>query len=546
MKKWERFTPKLFSIIQNGYSWSLFKQDLMAGITVAIVALPLAMALGIACGVSPEIGLITAIIGGFLVSFFGGSRVQIGGPTGAFVVVVYEVIQKFGFDGLLIAMLLAGIILIIAGYLKLGMIVKYIPKPVVSGFTAGIAVIIASTQIGNFLGLDVHNVPAGFLSQWKYYFSIMGSLNMFAVFVGMGALFIILLFKKLFPKVPGVIIALIVFSFVVYFLHLPVKTIGSQYANMGTSFKISFPSLTFDKIHQVMPIAFVIAFLGGMEALLSAVVADGMTGYKHRPNQELVAQGIANLGSFMFGGIPVTGAIARTATNIAAGGKTPVAGIVHSILIFLFVVFLTPLIRFVPIPTLAAVLFLVAWRMGEFPSFFQMFTISKQDGFLMLLTFFLTIFFDLTLAIGVGMILASLLFMWKMSQSVEIFSWNKEGMEHEYNHRDSLPEGVEAFWISGPIFFGITHEIVNLFQGIGPLPKVLIIRMRLVPYLDISGVSALEDLVKQCEIKKIKIVFSALQAQPKVILKKLLRKKGVYSACHFEQALEDSKNLLKE
>lgn len=521
------FTPKFFSILRQGYNLDTFKSDMIAGLTVAIVALPLSMALGIASGASPDKGLITAVIAGFLISFLGGSRVQIGGPTGAFIVVIFNVIGQHGYDGLLLATLLAGIILIIAGYARLGRIAKYIPYPVITGFTAGIAVIIASSQVKDFLGLSIPNVPADFIAKWQSYFLHLDSFSPITFITGLGALLSIILLKRYAPKFPGYIIAVIFSSLFVFFLHLPVETIGSRFPDIPSGLPTPhLPAWNAEKFVDIIPSAFTIAFLAGIESLLSAMVADGMTGYKHRASQELIGQGVANIASAFFGGMPATGAIARTATNIKAGGKTPVAGMAHALFILLFILFAMDVIAFVPLAALSAILFIVAWNMSEFQHFIHIFRLSKSDRLVMLLTFFLTVLVDLSVAIGVGVTLASLLFMREMSSAITLRSQGRHIRDitnsntEDTEQRDDLPVGVEVFRITGPIFFGVAGTMFETLQSIGDMPKVLIIRMKLVPYMDVAGLNALKDLIKDCRSKNTKIILSSLQHQPTSLLKK--------------------------
>lgn len=523
------FTPKLFTLLRAGYGRDLLRSDLLAGLTtVAIVALPLAMAIAIASGASPEKGLITAVIAGFLISFLGGSRVQIGGPTGAFIVVVFNVIAQHGYDGLLLATLMAGVILIVAGYARFGQVIKYIPLPVVTGFTAGIAVIIATSQVKDFLGLQMDEVPAEFIPKWGAYLGHIGSMEWVTLAVGVLALAAILLLKRFVPKAPGYLIAVILSAALVYALHLDTATIGSRFGDLPGGLPLpSWPQWSWQKIAEVTPAAFTIAFLAGIEALLSAVVADGMTGYKHRPNQELVAQGVANLGSVFFGGLPATGAIARTATNIKSGGKTPMAGIFHALFILVFMLFLSKAILFVPLAALSAILFIVAWNMSEIHHFIRIYKFSRSDRLVLLLTFGLTVLVDLTVAIGVGVTLAALLFMVQMSEadSFHAQSGHIEDLEpHEYgeeiNQRDNLPAGVEVFRITGPVFFGMAGTMLETLKQMGKMPRILIIRMKLVPFIDAAGVMALQNTVKFCESAGTIVIFSGLQAQPEKILAK--------------------------
>lgn len=518
------FTPKLVTTLRNGYNLSLLRADAIAGLTVAIVALPLAMALGIASGASPDKGLITAVVAGFLISALGGSRLQVGGPTGAFVVVIFNVIGQHGYDGLILATLLAGIILVIAGVAKLGQLIKFIPHPVVTGFTAGIAVIIASSQVKDFLGLPIDKVPADFLPKWQAYFASIGATSSATLLVGAGSLALIIVLRKAAPRLPGFLIAVIFAAVAVSLLKLPVDTVGSRFPDMPAGLPMpTLPVLSFVKVQAVLPSAFIIAFLAGIEALLSAVVADGMAGTKHRSNQELIGQGIANIGSSLFGGLPATGAIARTATNIKAGAKTPVAGILHALFILLFILFATDLMAFVPMAALAAILFMVAWGMSEYERFIGLLRMPNGDRAVLLLTFGLTVFVDLTVAIGVGVTLASLLFMMRMSETVQIHGDGDEPydaeLDDEDNHqRDALPEGVEVFRINGPFFFGVAGELLDTLRRVGQAPRVIILRMRLVPLLDASGVTAVEEFVEQAKISGARVILSGVQPQPAEML----------------------------
>ncbi len=520
------FTPKLFTLLKQGYSSSDMQSDALAGLTVAIVALPLAMALAIASGASPDKGLITAVIAGFLISFLGGSRYQIGGPTGAFVVVIFNVISQHGYDGLILATLMAGAILLIAGYTRMGQIIKFIPQPVVTGFTAGIAVIIASSQVKDFLGLQIDTVPAGFIPKWTAYFDSIATFNGATLAIGLSALLIIIVLRRVAPKLPGFLIVVALSAVIVSVFNIPVETIGSNFPNISTGLTMpQLPVWDFAKLQSVIPSAFTIAFLAGIEALLSAVVADGMTGGKHRSNQELVGQGFANIASALFGGLPATGAIARTATNIKGGAKTPMAGIFHALFLLLFMLFAMDVMVFVPMAALAAILFVVSWGMSEIGHFIHIYRLSRTDRTVMILTFLLTVLVDLTVAIGVGVTLACLLFMKHMSESVEIKSeWRKSSTLYDEDatyeaQRDDLPEGVEVFQITGPFFFGVASDLVDTLKAMGQMPKVLIVRMRLVPYLDATGEEALESVIKQCGNHGTKIILSGLQPQPMRMLK---------------------------
>lgn len=519
------YTPKLVTALREGYSASTFRADAVAGITVAIVALPLAMALGIASGATPDKGLITAVVAGFLISALGGSRVQVGGPTGAFVVVIFNVIAKHGYDGLLIATLLAGLILISAGVFRLGQMIKFIPHPVVTGFTAGIAVIIASSQVKDFLGLSIAKVPAEFVPKWQAYFGALSSTSWTTLGIGAGALAIIIGLRKFAPKLPGFLIAVVVSSVAVAVLKLPVDTIGSRFPDIPAGLPMpSFPEISLSKINAVLPSAFTIAFLAGIEALLSAVVADGMTGTRHRSNQELIGQGIANLGSAIFGGLPATGAIARTATNIRSGAKTPVAGILHAVFILLFILFATDLMAFVPMAALAAILFMVAWGMSEYERFITLLRMPNSDRAVLLLTFGLTVLVDLTIAIGVGVTLASLLFMARMAEAFEVDTSGRQDSDldsEDMHQRDQLPEGVEVFRVTGPFFFGVAGKLLDTLRRVGQPPKVIILRLRLVPLLDASGLRGIEEFVEQAHVAGAKVVLSGVQPQPRSMLERI-------------------------
>lgn len=490
-------TPKLLTTMQS-YSASLFRADIVAGLTVAIVALPLAMALGIASGASPDKGLVTAIVAGFLISALGGSRVQVGGPTGAFVVVIAGVIAQHGYSGLILATGLAGMILIVAGYAGVGRLMRYVPMPVVTGFTAGIAVIIASSQIGDFLGLDAGKVPAEFVGKWAAYLSALATLSAPTLLVGLGSLALILILRRLNARLPGYLIAVIAASLAVAFFHLPVETVGARFPDMPTTLPAPhLPVFTMAMLRDVLPSAFTIAFLAGIEALLSAVVADGMTGYKHRPGQELVAQGVANCASALFGGLPATGAIARTATNIRAGARTPVAGMCHALFLLVILMVAGSLVAYVPLSALAAILLIVAWGMSEIDRFKALMRLDAGERALLLLTFGLTVLVDLTVAIGIGVTLASLLFVARMSEASGVLG-DDESIE-DLGQRSALPQDVEVFRIAGPMFFGVANEMLEALNRIGDSPRAIILRLDRVPYVDSSGIHVLETFVRQAE-----------------------------------------------
>ncbi|MGE3474692.1 MAG: SulP family inorganic anion transporter [Rhodospirillaceae bacterium] len=514
--------PKLFTVLRDGYRFGDFKADAIAGLTVAIVALPLAMALGIASGASPDKGLVTAVVAGVMISALGGSRVQIGGPTGAFVVVVFNVIAQHGYDGLVLATLVAGAILIVAGYAKLGQLIRFIPYPVVAGFTAGIAVIIASSQVRDFLGLSMTDIPADFIPKWISYAHAFSTIDPAACAIGILALAIIVVLRRYVPKAPGYLIAIVMAVAISHLFTLHIDTIGTRFPDMPTGLPApAFPAFSFEKLRDILPSSFTIAFLAGIEALLSAVVADGMTGFRHRSNQELVGQGVANVASALFAGLPATGAIARTATNIRAGGRTPVAGIMHALFLLVFILFAGDLMKLVPMSALAAILFVVAWGMSEYERFLHLVRMPSDDRGVLLLTFALTVLVDLTVAIAVGVVLASILFMNRMSKAQAIAdprSQMSDGAFEEYDQRADLPPGVEVFRMVGPLFFGVASQLLDTLRRMGQRPRVLILRLREVPFLDTTGASALRDFALECKSLGIRLVLSGTQPQPMSLL----------------------------
>jgi SulP family sulfate permease len=533
------FTPKLLTVWREGKLGKLWRGDALAGLTVAIVALPLAMALGIASGASPNQGLVTAIIAGFLISLLGGSRVQIGGPTGAFVVIVAGVIAAHGYPGLILATLLAGFILIAAGYAGVGRLIRFIPISVITGFTAGIAVIIASSQVGDFLGLTTLKLPAEFIPKWSVYLHAFGSTNLYAVGVGTGTLTMIVLLRRFAPQLPAFLIALLLASLAVALLHLPVVTVGDRFPSMPAGIPAPHvPHVSLALLQQLWPSAFIIAFLAGLESLLSATVADGMTGYSHRPGQELVAQGIANIGSALFGGMPATGAIARTATNIRAGGHTPLAGIFHAVFLLLLLLIAGKLIALVPMAALAAILLVVAWGMSEMERFKSLLRMDAGERAILLLTFGLTVLVDLTVAIGVGVTLASLLFLARMSDTAGLLS--AELSVDDPAQRAALPKGVEVFRFAGPMFFGVAREMLAALRRSGRKPRIIVLRMDQVPYIDSSGASALQAFVRQAEREGTQIILCDLRAQPDAFLAKLWPNfEGARRAATFQSALDE-------
>lgn len=515
------FTPKLFTVLQEGYGWSGLRTDALAGLTVAIVALPLAMALAVASGASPEKGLITAILAGFFISLLGGSRVQIGGPTGAFVVVVFNVIAVHGYDGLVLATLMAGIILVAAGYMRLGRLIRYIPHPVITGFTTGIAVIIASSQIKDFLGLALMDVPADFIPKWTAYARAAGTIDPATAGVGLGALALIVALRQFAPRLPAYLLVIILTSAAVAFFRLPVETIGTRFPDMPQGLPAPMlPAFSLAKIQEVAPAAFTIAFLAGIEALLSCVVADGMTGFRHRSNQELVGQGVGNIASALFGGLPATGAIARTATNVKSGGRTPVSGMLHALFLLMFVLFAGEWMAWVPMAALAAILLMIAWGMSEAERFATLLKMPIGERGILILTFLLTVLVDLTVAIGVGVSIASLLFMARMSETVTVTATQIDESE-DAAQRDRLPPDVEVFRIAGPFFFGVAGELLDALKRMGRMPRAIILRMELVPYLDSSGAAALQEFVAQARADGTRVILSGVQSQPFRLLKRI-------------------------
>lgn len=502
------FQPKLFTLFKDEISKEQIISDIFAGIIVGIVALPLAIAFAVASGVSPEKGLITAVIAGFLISFLGGSRVQIGGPTGAFVIIIYALVEQYGIDGLMISTIMAGVILIIFGLLRLGALLKYFPHPLIVGFTSGIAVVIFSTQVKDALGLNIDKLPSEFLEKWHIYFTSMQDINFYALFITIATMLIVIYSKNITSKVPGSFIAIVLFTPLVSFTDIPVTTIETFFGTIQSEIHFSIPDLDFSNLSMYIAPALTIALLGSIESLLSAVVADGMIGSNHRSNTELIAQGIANIATPFFGGIPATGAIARTATNIKNGGRTPIAGIVHAVTLFLIMIFFADLAKLIPMSVLAGILIVVAYNMSEWRSFISILRGSSFDIVVLLSTFFLTILVDLTIAIEVGIVLASLLFMKRMA---DIGDTLPEDVDNDsIEDYSDLPTGISIYEIGGPLFFASAKQYAETIKNIGISCKVLIIRMRHVPFIDSTALHNLQETVKTLKNADVIIVMSGV------------------------------------
>lgn len=528
------FRPKILGVFKD-YSTARFKDDLIAGIVVGIVALPLAIAFGIASGVSPTVGLITAIIGGFLVSALGGNSVQIGGPTGAFIVIVYSIIATYGLEGLAIATVMAGLILILLGLFHLGTVIKFIPYPIVVGFTAGIALTIFSTQINDFLGLGLKEVPAAFIPKWGVYFSNITAIHLPTLVVSVVSLLIIILVPKISKRLPGALIAIILVSIAVWVaqLYCPglgIETIGDRFGSMPTD--IPQPhgfTLSMDTINQLLPSAFTIAVLGAIESLLSATVADGVTGSRTNSNTELIGQGVANLVVPFFGGIPVTGAIARTMTNITNGGRTPLAGVIHAAVLLLIFLFLMQLINRIPMACLAAVLIVVSYNMSGWRTVRSIFKNPKSDVSVLIVTFLLTVIFDLTIAIEVGLLLAIILFLRRVTENSQIRVYSEqldiaEGTETSGHEVLDILPGIGVYEIEGPFFFGVATKFDEIMReglggvGAGEPPLVRIIRMRLVPFIDSTGIHNLETLIRSSQREGIHVILSGVAPKVREVL----------------------------
>ena len=551
------YRPKLFIALKSGYDKKTLIQDLLAGVIVGIVALPLAIAFGIASGASPEAGILTAIVAGFIISFFGGSKVQIGGPTGAFIVIVYGIIQEYGMSGLMIATFMAGAFLILMGVLHLGTIIKYIPYPIVVGFTSGIALTIFATQIKDLFGLQIESVPADFLGKWSVYARHLGTINWWALLVGACSILIIVFMPKVSRRIPGSLAAIILMTLATLGLKAlgigGIETIGDRFSITSALPQPAVPSFNWETVTRLAQPAMVIAMLGAIESLLSAAVADGVIGDRHNSNQELVAQGIANMVSPLFGGIPATGAIARTMTNINNGGRTPVAGIAHAVVLALIYLFLMPLVKYIPMSCLAGILMVVAYNMSEWRSFRAILRNPKSDIIVLLVTFFLTVIFDLTIAIEVGVLIACLLCMRRMAETTNVSVISDEidpmadtdvqgNLEHLI-----IPQGVKVYEINGPYFFGIGNKFEEMMGDMGGRAKVRIIRMRKVPFIDSTGVHNLSNMCRMCAQMGVKVVLSGVNPNVMKVLEdarmdEVVGKENICS--HISLALRRAEEIL--
>lgn len=554
-----QFKPKLVDTLRN-YTRSDFSTDLMAGIIVGIVALPLAIAFGIASGVSPEKGIITAIVAGFIISLLGGSKVQIGGPTGAFIVIIYGIIQQYGLEGLMIATLMAGILLIILGVFRLGTIIKFIPYPIIIGFTSGIALTIFTTQIADVFGLQFggEKVPGDFIGKWILYARHFDTVNWWNVAVSIASILIIALTPKFSKKIPGSLVAIILVTVAVYLMKMygdvtSIDTIGDRFSIQSQLPEATVPSLDWEAVKNLFPVAITIAVLGAIESLLSATVADGVIGDHHDSNTELVAQGIANIISPIFGGIPATGAIARTMTNINNGGRSPIAGIVHAIVLLLILIFLMPLAKFIPMACLAGVLVVVSYNMSGWRVFKGLLKNPKSDVTVLLITFFLTVIFDLTVAIEVGLVIACVSFMKRVMETTQIsvitdeIDPNKESDVETHEEHLVIPEGVEVYEINGPYFFGIATKFEEIMARLGDRPQIRIIRMRKVPFIDSTGIHNLTTLCEMSQKENIHIILSGVNPQVHDVLERsgfytLLGKENICS--NINEALDVARKEL--
>lgn len=544
-----RLEPKLITVFREGYSKNQFTSDMIAGVIVGIVALPLAIAFAIASGVKPEQGLYTAVIAGFVIGALGGTRAQISGPTGAFIVIIYGIVQQYGYDGLAVATILAGFMLVAMGLLRMGAFLKFIPYPVTVGFTTGIALIIFSGQIRDFFGLRMESVPADFVEKWAAYFHAAATMNWQALAVGAASLLIVFLWPRITPKVPGSLVAIVVVTAAVHLLSLNVETIGSRFGSVPSTLPAPhFPHLTWGLITKMFSPAITIALLAAIESLLAAVVADGMMGTRHRSNMELIAQGVGNIISPIFQGIPATGAIARTATNIKSGARTPVAAIVHAITLLLIMMFFGKWAALIPMPTLAAILIFVSYNMSEYHAFLKLLKSPKSDVAVLVVTFLLTVLIDLTVAIQVGVVLAAFLFLQRMSEVSQVspLTGNLVDEEEDPNNPRTIskldvPQGVEVFEVYGSLFFGAIERFKDAMRRVEKNPKVLILRMRMVPAIDATGLQVLEDVLERTQREGGRLMLTGVAAQPR----EAMERSGLIEKLGRENVLETTDEALK-
>ncbi len=544
-----RLEPKLITVFREGYSKNQFTSDLIAGVIVGIVALPLAIAFAIASGVKPEQGLYTAVIAGFVIGALGGTRAQISGPTGAFIVIIYGIVQQYGYDGLAVATMIAGFLLVAMGLLRMGAFLKFIPYPVTVGFTTGIALIIFSGQIRDFFGLRMESVPADFVEKWTAYVHAAATVNWRALAVGAASLLIVFLWPRITPKVPGSLVAIVLVTTAVHLLSLDVETIGSRFGSVPNTLPAPhFPHLTWGLITKMFSPAITIALLAAIESLLAAVVADGMMGTRHRSNMELIAQGLGNIVSPIFQGIPATGAIARTATNIKSGGRTPVAALIHAVTLLLIMMFFGKWAALIPMPTLAAILIFVSYNMSEYHAFLKLLKSPKSDVAVLVVTFLLTVLIDLTVAIQVGVVLAAFLFLQRMSEVSQVSSLTGNLVDEEEDPNNprtisklDVPPGVEVFEVYGSLFFGAIERFKDAMRRVEKKPKVLIIRMRMVPAMDATGLQVMEDVLERTQREGGRLMLTGVAAQPL----EAMERSGLIEKLGRENVLETTDEALK-
>ncbi|HET6362582.1 MAG TPA: sulfate permease [Gemmatimonadota bacterium] len=546
------FEPKLVTVLREGYSRRQFARDVAAGIQVGIVALPLSLALAIASGVRPEQGLFTAVVAGFLISALGGSRVQVGGPTGAFIVLVYGIVQTHGYDGLAVATMMAGVLMVLMGFARLGNVIKFVPYPVVVGFTSGIAIIIAVSQLRDLLGLDMEVVPVEFVEKIAAYAESLDSVNAWALAIGAGTVLFLRYWPRVNPRIPAPLLALILATAGAWALRLPIETIGDRFGAIPHTLPApDLPSVSYADVRALFPSAIAIALLASIESLLSAVVADGMIGGRHRSNMELVAQGVANVASPVFGGIAATGAIARTALNVRSGGRTPVAGMVHALTVLAILFALAPLAVLIPMAALAGVLFMVAYHMSEWRVFVKLFRSPKSDILVMLTTFLLTVLVDLVVALQVGIVLAAFLFMRRMaelSEAAYVKDMLSEGEGLDPKMAEPLPHGVDVFQVHGTLFFGAASKFKDAMRRVEKPPRVLILRLREVLAIDATGLRALEDVLDKARADGTQVLMTGVQAQPRTVLARagVLERVGEENVVpDFRRAVERAKSIVE-